>query len=620
MIIPARAPVRPRVILPDGDGTILLEDVVSDFLEGRDEVLVIAGGIGWGKSVALAHLAASADAGHRITFLDEPSATEVRAALNVGKAVIAVRLLCDELPNITCRKYTLAPWCNDDLIEYLLAIHPRECGSVMRRIASAADCAMHRGRPEVCVAVVEQLAEDESLLTVIAALRRAIVASLGHTDRLKAAQQFCMASLAYDRAGAIASFKDLLAGDRDRKIGLLRHEPVQLLLAADGLATALESSRKCPWLKCSLPRPLIDLAAPLLSDAAIDHLHRELRRRNRSGQAMAASLIHASRHCWIPDVNACDLTGAYLAGTNWSGLRLRKTVLNNCDLSGSNLAGAVLENVSAVGAKFARCVLRDASLTRIKASGADFNGTDLSAVKANLANLDGADFSGAELRGALLLNATLRGAVLRDARLDGADFQCAKLRGATIDGASFEDANFDMADLGKLPFRTARISGASFKMADLQESDFEGADVPLAIFIRADLRNANFTSSRMPGANFTRAHLQGAKLGDVNWEGADLTHAKMRGCTFHFGSSRSGMVGSTIAGEGSRTGFYTDDFDQQTYRPPEEIRKANLCGADLTGADLSDTDFYLVDLRRAKYSPEQFEHLRRCGAILFDRE
>jgi hypothetical protein len=28
--------------------------------------------------------------------------------------------------------------------------------------------------------------------------------------------------------------------------------------------------------------------------------------------------------------------------------------------------------------------------------------------------------------------------------------------------------------------------------------------------------------------------------------------------------------------EGSRTGFYTDD---QTYKPPEEIRKANLCGA-----------------------------------------
>ena len=150
--------------------------------------------------------------------------------------------------------------------------------------------------------------------------------------------------------------------------------------------------------------------------------------------------------------------------------------------------------------------------------------------------------------------------------------------------------------------------------------DFEGSEAEGVNFVGADLLGANFTSSRMPGANFANANLNGAKLGDVNWEGVNLTYAKLRGCTFHFGSSRSGLVGSPIASEGSRTGFYTDDFDQQTYRPPEEIRKANLCGADLTGADLTDTDFYLVDLRGAIYTPEQFEHLRRCGAILFDRE
>jgi uncharacterized protein YjbI with pentapeptide repeats len=599
---------------------MLLEEVASEFQESAEDVLVIVGGIGWGKSVALAHLAASADAGRRITFLDEPTVAEVRAALNVGKAVIAVRLLWNELPTFAFRKYTLAPWTNDDLIEYLLARHPRECGSVMRRIASAADRTMHRGRPELCVAVIEQMAEDESLATVDAALRREIVASLGIGDRLRAAQQFCMASLADDRAGAGESFKDLVAGGRDRKIGLLRHEPVQLLLAADGLAAALESPRRCGCLKSRLPRQLVELTGPLLTDAAIDHLHRELRRRNRSGKAMAASLIHASHHRWIPDVNGCDLTGAYLAGTNWAELTLKKLVLNNCDLSGSNLERCVFENVKAAKACFKGSNLRGATLVKLQAFAADFSGADLSAVKANLANLDDADFIGADLRGASLLSATLRGAVLRDARLDGADLQCAKLRGATIDGANFEDANFELADLGRLPLHATRISGASFKMADLEECDFEGADVHSGVFIRAGLRGANFTSSRMRGANFSHAKLHGAKLGDVDWEGANLTNAKLRGCTFHFGSSRSGLVNSTIAGEGSRTGFYTDDFDQQTYQPPEEIRKANLCGVDLTGADLTDTDFYLVDLRGAKYSPEQFEHLRRCGAILFDRE
>ncbi|HLY75454.1 MAG TPA: pentapeptide repeat-containing protein, partial [Planctomycetota bacterium] len=87
---------------------------------------------------------------------------------------------------------------------------------------------------------------------------------------------------------------------------------------------------------------------------------------------------------------------------------------------------------------------------------------------------------------------------------------------------------------------------------------------------------------------------------------------------FHLGSSRSGLVFGEPS-EGTRNGFYTDDFNDQSYRSPEEIRVANLRGADLRGAVLRDTDFYLVDLREAKYTPEQGAYLRRCGAILETR-
>ena len=82
------------------------------------------------------------------------------------------------------------------------------------------------------------------------------------------------------------------------------------------------------------------------------------------------------------------------------------------------------------------------------------------------------------------------------------------------------------------------------------------------------------------------------------------------------GSSRSGLLFTNIASEGTRTGFYTDDYDDQSFKEPEEIRKANLCGCDLRGAKVLKVDFYLVDLRRAVYDAEQKTHFRRCGAIL----
>ena len=102
----------------------------------------------------------------------------------------------------------------------------------------------------------------------------------------------------------------------------------------------------------------------------------------------------------------------------------------------------------------------------------------------------------------------------------------------------------------------------------------------------------------------------------MNWEGALLNNADLTGATFHMGSTRSGMLITPIASEGTRTGFYTDDSEEQHFKAPEEIRKANLCGADLRGARVNNVDFYLVDLRGARYDTNQAEHFRRCRAIL----
>ncbi len=129
--------------------------------------------------------------------------------------------------------------------------------------------------------------------------------------------------------------------------------------------------------------------------------------------------------------------------------------------------------------------------------------------------------------------------------------------------------------------------------------DLEYTILPAADFQSASLRGALLTCSMMSDANFRGACLHNTKLAHIAWEDADLRGADLRGASFHMGSTRSGLVGSTIPCEGSKTGFYTDDYDEQIYKAPEEIRKANLCGADLRGAILDDVDFYLVDLRGA---------------------
>ena len=84
---------------------------------------------------------------------------------------------------------------------------------------------------------------------------------------------------------------------------------------------------------------------------------------------------------------------------------------------------------------------------------------------------------------------------------------------------------------------------------------------------------------------------------------------------------RRGVSPTWVSGRshGSKTGFYTDEFLDQSFKAPEEIRKANLCRADLRMAKLEGVDFYLVDLRGAKFDPGMEEHLERCGAILYDR-
>ncbi len=609
MLTPKRGLVRPRVVAAEGGEPLLLEDHVRWFAEGgaRGHVAVL-GPPGSGKTTALQHLAAVLPTGADVAFRDNV-VEYLPWPVSSGLLIYST-----EEPQIgpllaTCR---LLPWTRDDLIEYLLAAHKDHCRSVMSRILPS-DFSLLQGVPDLWQIVLEELARDDALPNARSALNRYLRNQLQDTDVVERARSACLNALA-GRDGE----RPERPGFAPELVRVLRHPAAQLLLAAERLAADLESDADCDWLARRLPRDLVRSAAVLISDnVRVLNRLRTFMDGPEWGHATAASLLHAADPGWVPSgERTIRLAGAYLDRAAWPGVRLARVRLDAADLGQADLSGADLTNGHAQSANLSRARLCEARLDGLDATGADLTGTDLTAARAERvcfqgANLRGACLESAALTDSVFADADVREAVFRGARLTGANFKGAKVR-----GADFASANLTGACLQDLRLREAVLDGACFEEADLRGCDLEYVELPGANFVGAKLTGAVLTGSRMPNAEFRRAFLMHTGLADVDWEGADLRGADLSGATFQAGTCRSGLVGSPIACEGSRTGFYTDDYEDRSFKPPEEIRKANLCGADLRGANLTDVDFYLVDLRGALYNPKWELHFRNCGAIL----
>lgn len=627
----ARAAVRPRVISPMTGDTIRLEEEIGPMLQaGRGGLFVILGGPGSGKTTALRHLAAILPpwARGRVRLLEELDLTAIASAGPDPVVVLAMETLpaatpghekvvvkcSDHEPKIlgdwfSSRKPSLcrlAPWTDDDAIEYLLAIDREACASVMGRLKAAGDFAFLDGIAELCAVVLDRMARDASIGGVRTALRRELADRIGGAS----GREVRIADLCVDqfrniadaeRSRALAELAARRAPDGEPLARLIRHRPSALLLAADRIAALIECGRATKSLSHHGSRELVREVARIIAgnDAALHHLNRWIQGKRWSIYPLAASLLHAITPGWrpAPGRRPC-LGGAFLEGAAWAGLDLKEGDLRRADLTGADLSGANLE----------RALARRACL-----HGASLEGAVLDHWNANQADLGRADLSRVNARRAQFREADLTGARLVEAALYEAD-----LKGARIDEADFTGANLENARLRGLPLFRARFEGARFGGADLRECDMEGMTLTGPDFHDACLEKALLTGSRMPDANFVGANLRRAGLAEIDWPGACLLDANLRGADFHLGSTRSGLVDSPIACEGSRTGFYTDDDLDRDIRPAEEIRKANLRGADIRGADIRDVDFYLVDLRDARYTEEQAEHLRRCRAILDD--
>jgi uncharacterized protein YjbI with pentapeptide repeats len=623
-IMARRAEVVPRArgVYAGQEEELPLEHYVGELIKSGAGLANVFGGPGSGKTTALGHLAAVF--GDAIVVVDGPVH---------GKHLAEKRLVVYATPERegACA-FELAEWGQDEAIEYLLKAHPEKCKSVMARLADGRGSVLG-GVAALWVVLLEAMAGDEGLTDVRAVVRGHVGKILGEEGYRRAAR-YCLSRM----AGVESLQMPMPVGIEESAAQLLRNRLVRVLLAGEQFVAELaaEKPRRLPFrregeakateraverlMTRGLEKDLLAEAAEALRGSAggrkaLDRIFR----RDAKRQAMAASLLVGADEAWQPRACPKNLCGAHLAGARWTGVNVAGCDLTGANLQGADLSGGRLGKSRARGANFRGARLVGADLGQIDATGADFAGADLSEVSATRGEFQGASLVKAKLCGAKMLGAKMLGADLTGADLRRGSLVAAQLQLVKVDGADFTDADLTRAVVTGVSFHEAILRWTVFRHAHLIRCDFERMEVENGCFAEADLTGSVLTDSVMPGAVFEGAVLRNTGLAGVMWEGADLRRVNFAGATFHMGSTRSGLVGSVIASEGTRTGFYTDDYNDQDFKAPEEIRKANLCGCDLRGAQVEETDFYLVDLRGAKYTEEQRRHLARCGAILRGR-
>lgn len=615
---PGRAPVTPRGRCLPGGEVLPIEDLVRPWIEaGAHGVIAIKGAPDSGRSTALQYLLATFGASEGVVFLDEPAPAEVEAH---AERALVIYTTNRPAPESRLATIALAGWGDDDAIEYLLAKHRDQCASVMKRLlADAERASLLGGSPHLWTVALEEMAQDDAVRNVETALLTRLRWLMPVWAERWKFGNWALQLLRNPEPFLPEAIPGLLAHEFTR---LFRHGSVQLLLAAEAVVVDLRGEVFDRALEGNVPRDVVRRVASQAGDdfAVRTALSKLLKSDWITAHPAAASFMLAIDPDWRPqDRPIPNLSRALLARACWTQVDLAAARLTGADLSEALLTGANLSESSISGAELRGAFMFGADLTKAIARQTNFAGASLELARMNGALLWLSSFEGANLWEAVLVDASLSQANLSRACLRGADLTRATLNRARLDDADLRGANLTNATARECAFRLARLQGTVFVRAELHSCDFEGADLTEPDFTGADLRGAWFTSSVLRRARFKRANLAETGLADVEWEDADLRDADFTNASFHMGSSRSGLVGSPIASEGSRTGFYTDESLEDGFRAPEDVRKANLRRADLRGAKVSGTDWYLVDLRGARYTPRQEAHFRKCRAILDDR-
>lgn len=613
-----RATVRPPVTVEGYQGVFAMDvfaDTLRDLRPGSSAAIV--GPSRSGKTTALHHAAALCDGRPDILCLDSTNTALVdqctrpdRTILYSAPSVLATR----SKPSLCFR---LQPWTIDQFMEYLVATHRHACGDVLRRLSNAN---LPRIPAALWTAALTELALDPQLATPHHAIERLIERAMPRESTRCRAGVLCLVGI-HDDAASLRRQLRLSSSARE----ILAYDECRHILATRVVVSSVcrnRRQRRLPML--TQPR----LIAECARIARTDHIFRDALRSAlvigpHGDHAAAITILHESGDDWKPTAGIVPrLILARLDGLRWPDLQLPELLAVRASLRAADFSGCDLTR-----AKFTEAALSGANLSRARAGEADFTNADLARADLRDADLHRAEFADADLShvmldGANCSHARFQSAKLHDARLVRAQLCRAFMNQTDLTDADLSGADLDHASLDRIDFRSVRLEGVRLCGAWLHRCNFVDVAFSTPDWSGTRLFDCDLSGSVMSNPGFSNGSIRNCGLADIQWENADLRNVDFRLSTFHAGSSRSGLVSAghiLPASEGSRTGFYTDDYADQTHMAPEVIRKANLCGADLTGANIEGVDFYLVDLRRARYSTGQAEWFKKCGAILVNR-
>lgn len=149
--------------------------------------------------------------------------------------------------------------------------------------------------------------------------------------------------------------------------------------------------------------------------------------------------------------SASNMQRCKFAGSDLSGLHLKRNNVDSCDFSGADFSGSHFQGTYLSGNQFNNCVLHSVELQGSYASGCDFSGADFTGMIIRSGGLEKNNMTDV-----LLLRTSFKDTHLADLVLEG----------------NITDCSFEQCTFTRVTFRNATLTNTFFKNNNLKKIKF----------------------------------------------------------------------------------------------------------------------------------------------------